>query len=130
MTTIIENFFFGKKASVKWVENILKKKKNYFHFNIDIRNKKTLENKIFKKIKNIKGIIHCAAQPSHDWAKIDPVLDFEINSKATLNLLLLVKKFSYKFPFIYLSTNKVYGDKINLEKYNEKNIGLKFLKKK
>ena len=63
-------YFFGNQSSVKWVEQILIKNKNYFHFNIDIRNKRILENKIFKKFKNVKGIIHCAAQPSHDWAKL------------------------------------------------------------
>ena len=47
-------------------------------------------------------------------------MDFEINSKATLNLLLLAKKYSLKNPFIYFSTNKVYGDKINYENFIEK----------
>ncbi len=122
-------FFFGSKASVKWVEKILIKKKNYFHYKIDIRNKKNLENKIFKKIKNVKGVIHCAAQPSHDWAKIDPELDFEINSKATMNLLLLTKKYFHESPFVYLSTNKVYGDKINLEKFKEKKYRYEISKK-
>ena len=39
---------------------------------------------------------------------------------ATLNLLLLAKKYSLKSPFIYFSTNKVYGDKINYENFIEK----------
>ena len=66
----------------------LVKIKNYIHFDLDIRNKFSLE-KNFKKIKNLSGIINCAAQPSHDWARSNPEMDFEINSKATLNLLLL-----------------------------------------
>ncbi len=70
-------FFFGKDGDVAWVKSKLKHKiKKYKHFNIDIRNYKSLE-KIFKKYKKrISIIIHCAAQPSHDWAKNKPIIDF------------------------------------------------------
>ena len=57
----------------------------------------------------------------YDWARSNPEMDFEINSKATLNLLLLAKKYSRKNPFIYFGTNKVYGDKINYESFIKKN---------
>jgi len=33
------------------------------------------------------GVIHTAAQPSHDWAARDPQTDFGINANGTLNLL-------------------------------------------
>ena len=59
------------------------------------------------------SIIHCAAQPSHDWAKNDPLLDFDINAKGTLNLLELTKMYCSSSPFIFMSTNKVYGDNQN-----------------
>ena len=52
--------------------------KNYSHLNIDIRNFKSLFLKNIKK--NIKVIIHAAAQPSHDWAKNKPFIDFDINA--------------------------------------------------
>ena len=63
-------YFFGKSASVITNINFLKKNiKNYNHQYIDIRDMGKIE-KIFKKYKkNIKLIIHSAAQPSHDWAK-------------------------------------------------------------
>ena len=62
--------FFGKAASVSWKKKeILRKFKNYTHFQKDIINKSEIE-KIFKKYKkNISLIIHAAAQPSHDYAK-------------------------------------------------------------
>ena len=44
----LRKFFFGKHASVDWTRKILIKNKNYFHYNIDIRNEKKLEN-VFKK---------------------------------------------------------------------------------
>ena len=81
--------------------------------NIDIRNFNGLE-KVFKKYrKNISLIIHCAAQPSHDYGKKFPVLDFNVNATGTLNLLELTKIYCPNSPFIFTSTNKVYGDNPN-----------------
>ena len=78
--------------------------------------------KIYKKYKNtIKLVIHSAAQPSHDWAKKKPFIDFNINALGTLNLLNLTAKYSNKAPFIFLSTNKVYGDNPNLLPLKELN---------
>jgi len=110
----LRKFFFGKDGDINWVKQKLKKNfKNYSHHNIDIRNFEKLK-KIFKKYrKNIKVIIHAAAQPSHDWAKNEPFTDFDINAKGTLNLLDLTKSFCPKAPFIYMSTNKIYGDNPN-----------------
>jgi len=114
--------FFGKDGDTTWVKNdLIKKYKNYTHKNVDIRNFSALE-KIFKKNKNsIKLIIHAAAQPSHDWAKKKPFVDFSINALGTLNLLNLTKKYSNNSSFIFLSTNKVYGDNPNLLPLKELN---------
>tara|TARA_B100000941_G_C28499888_1_gene553412 strand:+ start:1488 stop:2546 length:1059 start_codon:yes stop_codon:yes gene_type:complete len=105
------SYFFGSSSSTnKMKNNLIKSLKNFEHYNVDIRNLKKLE-KIFKKYKNkIKCIIHCAAQPSHDWAIKEPLTDFSINANGTLNLLYLTKKYCNKSVFIYVSTNKVYGD--------------------
>ena len=107
-------FFFGKDGDITWIKKKLKSNlKNYSHFNADIRNFEKLRN-IFKKYKkNIKVIIHAAAQPSHDWAKNKPFIDFDINAKGTLNLLELTKIYCPKVPFIFMSTNKVYGNNPN-----------------
>ena len=107
--------FFGKDGDISWLRSKLKKElKNYKHFNTDIRNFIDLE-KIFKKYKkNISLIIHAAAQPSHDWAKNKAFIDFDINAKGTLNLLELTRLYCPEAPFIFMSTNKVYGDNPNL----------------
>ncbi len=107
-------FFFGKDGDITWIKKKLKNDlKNYHHFNLDIRNYASLE-KIFKKYrKKISVIIHCAAQPSHDWAKNKAFIDFEINARGTLNLLELTKIYCPDSPFIFMSTNKVYGDNPN-----------------
>ena len=118
-------FFFGKSASTKWVKSFLEKKynKNYKHFNSDITKIDEIE-KIFKKYKKkIKVVIHSAAQPSHDWAASNPQLDFNVNAIGTLNMLNLTKKYLHKkTPFIYMSTNKVYGDNPNKLKIIENKL--------
>ena len=77
--------------------------------------------KLFKKYKKkISLIIHCAAQPSHDYGKNFPIIDFNVNATGTLNLLELTKKYCYEAKFIFMSTNKVYGDNHNKLKVFEK----------
>ncbi|MDC0642796.1 NAD-dependent epimerase/dehydratase family protein [Candidatus Pelagibacter sp.] len=117
----LREFFFGKDGSTSWIKNQIQKKiKKYQHFNTDIRNYNGLE-KIFKKYKkNISLIIHCAAQPSHDYGKNYPILDFAVNATGTLNLLELTKIYCPNSPFIFMSTNKVYGDNPNKLKIIEK----------
>ena len=107
-------FFFGNDGDISWVKKKLKNSlKDYIHFNTDIRNYNNLK-KIFKKYaKKIKLVIHAAAQPSHDWAKNKPFIDFDINAKGTLNLLELTKIYAPNAPFLFMSTNKVYGDNPN-----------------
>ena len=114
-------FFFGKDGDTGWIKSRLKKSINkYYHYNIDIRSLDSLE-KVFKKYgKKISLIIHSAAQPSHDWAKTRPFIDFDINAKGTLNLLELNKRYCPETPFIFMSTNKVYGDNPNLLPLKEK----------
>ncbi len=110
----LRKFFFGRDGSTLWIKNnLIKRNKKFKNFNIDIRNFNGLE-KIFKKYrKNISLIIHCAAQPSHDYGKKFPVLDFNVNATGTLNLLELTKLYCPNSPFIFTSTNKVYGDNPN-----------------
>ena len=106
--------FFGKDGDISWVKKQLKKSiRKYSHYNIDIRNYNSLKRIFLKYKNNIKVIIHCAAQPSHDWAKNNAFIDFDINAKGTLNILELTKLLIPDVPFIFMSTNKVYGDNPN-----------------
>ena len=117
----LRSFFFGKDSSTIWVKKrLLKKHKRFNHYNVDIRNINGLK-KIFKKYKNnISLVIHCAAQPSHDYGKNFPILDFNVNAMGTLNLLEMTKQYCPDSPFIFMSTNKVYGDNPNNLKFIEK----------
>jgi CDP-paratose 2-epimerase len=58
-------------------------------------------------------IVHCAAQPSHDKARDIPLVDFEVNALGTVNLLEATRQHCREAVFVFLSTNKVYGDAPN-----------------
>ena len=62
---------------------------------------------------NLDVVVHCAAQPSHDWVANDPLVDLNINLTATVNLLEILREKNFNGVFIFLSTNKVYGDTPN-----------------
>ncbi len=59
------------------------------------------------------AVVHAAGQPSHDFGGSFPVLDFEVNTVGTLNLLEAVRLHTPQAAFVHLSTNKVYGDNPN-----------------
>jgi CDP-paratose 2-epimerase len=106
--------FFGADASTSHTRQRLEKNlKNYQHFSADIRDAGAIE-EIFKKFgKDIKAVVHTAAQPSHDWAAREPHTDFGVNAVGTLNMLEATRLHAPDAAFIFTSTNKVYGDTPN-----------------
>lgn len=108
----LRKFFFGQKGDTSWQLKELKLLKiDFLHFNLDIRDRK----KILDIYKNERPdvTIHCAAQPSHDLAAKIPFEDFDTNAVGTINLLEASRRFCFDSPFLYMSTNKVYGDALN-----------------
>lgn len=81
-----------------------------YNFNIDIRSESEIE-RIFKAHK-FDAIIHSAAQPSHDWAKKEPLTDFDVNARGTLILLEATRKWCPGAVFVHVSTDKVYGERM------------------
>lgn len=65
------------------------------------------------------AIVHAAAQPSHDKAADIPKRDFMVNAYGTLNLLQAAREHCPEAPFVFMSTNKVYGDSPNNEPFHE-----------
>ena len=105
---------FGDAASTAWSRAELQRSlPTYQHVNADIRDNDALA-AVWKRYgKDIKVVIHTAAQPSHDWAARDPHVDFSINATGTLNLLEMCRQHSPEAAFIFTSSNKVYGDRPN-----------------
>ena len=105
--------FFGPKGDTTWNLNRLKEAtKNFHHTQLDIRDR----NACIKLIPDAKPdlIVHAAAQPSHDLAAKRPFDDFDVNAVGTLNLLEATRQARDNNicdpVFVFMSTNKVYGD--------------------
>ncbi len=73
-------------------------------------------------------IIHCAAQPSHDKAAEIALLDFEVNALGTVNLLEATRQHCRDAAFIFMSTNKVYGDAPNEKPHARNRDALRLLR--
>lgn len=110
--------FFGQDASTEGTASKLcRDVLGYEHFKADIsyplEHARGVELAFDMYRDTVEAVIHCAAQPSHDWAVKDPIRDFSVNALGTLNLLEATRKHCPQAAFIYMSTNKVYGDTIN-----------------
>lgn len=104
--------FFGPDGDTSWNLKRLRNSCGSFeHHELDIRDRFTILN-VVKQVRP-HLIIHCAAQPSHDLAKDRPFDDFDINATGTLNLLEAARQYCLDSPFVFMSTNKVYGDAPN-----------------
>lgn len=104
--------FFGPKGDTLWNLKRLKDNvRNFEHYDINIVDREKILQ--FFKSNRIDAVIHCAAQPSHDLAKDRPFDDFEVNAVGTLNLLEAARRHCPESPFVFMSTNKVYGDAPN-----------------
>src|SRR5213082_1820876 len=106
--------FFGAEASTKKTRNnLIANVRGYDHHDLDIRDASAVA-ELFKSYSGkIDAIVHTASQPSHDWAARDPQTDFTVNANGTLSLLEAARTFSPEAPFVFTSTNKVYGDTPN-----------------
>ena len=104
--------FFGPAGDTLWnLERLKGITKRFTHSDLDIRDRTAIED-IFRT-QRFDLIVHCAAQPSHDKARDIPLLDFEVNAVGTVNLLEATRQHSPEAVFVFLSTNKVYGDAPN-----------------
>jgi CDP-paratose 2-epimerase len=104
--------FFGAAGDTLWnLERLKRVTKHFTPSDLDIRDR----NGVFGLFRQSRFdlIIHCAAQPSHDKARDIPLLDFEVNALGTINLLEATRQHCPEAAFVFMSTNKVYGDAPN-----------------
>jgi CDP-paratose 2-epimerase len=104
--------FFGVKGDTRWnLQRLQSVTRDFTHHEVDIRDRAA----VFALFQSFKFdmIIHCAAQPSHDRAASIPLDDFDVNAVGTLNLLEATRRHAPEAVFIFMSTNKVYGDAPN-----------------
>jgi CDP-paratose 2-epimerase len=112
--------FFGAEASTRSTrDHLIETVADYEHHDIDIRDAGAVRELFKLHSAHIAAVVHTAAQPSHDWAARDPQTDFTVNANGTLNLLEAAREFCPEAPFVFTSTNKVYGDTPNRLPLNE-----------
>jgi CDP-paratose 2-epimerase len=105
--------FFGDEASTVSTRERLLRLPGYTHHDADMRDDAAMA-RIFERYgRDISLVVHTAAQPSHDWAARDPLLDFDVNAVATLKMLEHTRRHCPDAVFVFTSTNKVYGDTPN-----------------
>jgi CDP-paratose 2-epimerase len=104
--------FFGPDGdTTRTLERLLRVTQQYTHHSRDLRDRTA----VLELVRELRpgAIIHCASQPSHDLAKDRPFDDFDVNAVATHTLLEAARQFAPESPFVFMSTNKVYGDAPN-----------------
>ncbi|MEV0901036.1 NAD-dependent epimerase/dehydratase family protein [Actinoplanes sp. NPDC049802] len=111
----MRGYFFGADGSTQWnLQRLVKEVGDrYTHHSLDIRDREGLDRLFADLGSNIGLVIHAAAQPSHDWAAREPFTDFDVNAVGTINMLEATRRHAIDAPFIFTSTNKVYGDTPN-----------------
>ena len=103
---------FGPTGDTRWNQRrLLSTHKTFRHHELDIRDRVGIDRLVAELLPDM--IVHAAAQPSHDLAATRPFDDFDINAVGTLNLLEAARRSCKDVVFVYLSTNKVYGDAPN-----------------
>ena len=108
----MRRLFFGPAGDTLWnLERLKRTTKRFTYASVDIRDRALIE-ELFR-MQRFDLIVHCAGQPSHDKARDIPLLDFEVNALGTMNLLEATRQHSPEAVFVFLSTNKVYGDAPN-----------------
>lgn len=104
--------FFGEKGDTTWMlQRLLAGTRNFTHANLDIRDRPAMMD-LFEEFRP-DLVVHCASQPSHDLAASRPFDDFDVNAVGTLNLLEATRQKCPESVFVFMSTNKVYGDAPN-----------------
>lgn len=113
------SFFAAKGWDVVGIDNngrskMLGTPKKSGFFEYDIRDQATI-NDLFALVGPFDAIIHAAGQPSHDWSADHVLEDFHTNATGTLHLLEATRKYCPGATFLYVSTDKVYGENMGFE---------------
>ncbi|HEX9560097.1 MAG TPA: GDP-mannose 4,6-dehydratase [Candidatus Dormibacteraeota bacterium] len=102
--TILDNLSrAGTERNLKWL--VTQHPARTTFIKEDVRDASVLT----EHVKNQDAILHLAAQVAVTTSLLDPETDFEINARGSLNLLEAARKHNPEAPFVFASTNKVYG---------------------
>jgi CDP-paratose 2-epimerase len=102
--TVLDNLSRpGTERNLKWL--ITKYPHRVTFVKEDVRH----ANALGEHVKDQDAILHLAGQVAVTTSLTDPLTDFEVNAFGTFNMLEAVRTNNPEAPFIFSSTNKVYG---------------------
>jgi CDP-paratose 2-epimerase len=93
----------GTERNLKWLVTQYPNQTTFIKE--DVRNATALSDHVNRQ----DAILHLAGQVAVTTSLKDPVADFDVNAGGTLNLLEAARKHNPDAPFVFASTNKVYG---------------------
>ena len=99
----------GTERNLAWLQHNHGDRIEFVH--ADIRD----EPEVVRAAANVQAVFHLAAQVAVTTSMADPREDFGINIAGTLHLLDALRKRNDGTPLIFASTNKVYGDLLDLD---------------
>ena len=110
--------FFGPAGDTTWnLERLKKSTSRFEHRDLDIRDREGV-NALLKE-NRFDLIVHCAAQPSHDKATRNSSSSILTSTPGNNESLGSHAPHSPEAVFIFMSTNKVYGDAPNEIPFSE-----------
>ena len=112
-TQLRERFFGAAGSTRATARELLATLPGYRHHALDVRDVESVEALFARLGRSLGVVVHCAAQPSHEWSLREPATDWAINAGGTLVLLEALRKHAAEAVFLFTSTNKVYGDHPN-----------------
>jgi CDP-paratose 2-epimerase len=102
--TVLDNLSrAGTERNLKWLTSRHSSATTFVKE--DVRNAQALA----EHVKNQDAILHLAGQVAVTTSLVDPVTDFDVNAGGTVNMLEAARKHNPEAPFVFASTNKVYG---------------------
>jgi CDP-paratose 2-epimerase len=102
--TVLDNLSRpGTERNLKWL--ITQHPAQTTFIKEDVRNASAMAG----HVKDQDAILHLAGQVAVTTSLLDPSADFDVNARGTLNLLEAVRIHNPEAPFVFASTNKVYG---------------------
>ena len=104
LVTVLDNLSRpGTERNLDWLTKHHASAISFVHE--DLRNATALDS----HVRDHEAIVHLAGQVAVTTSLLDPVTDFEINARGTLNLLEATRKHNPEAAVVFASTNKVYG---------------------
>jgi CDP-paratose 2-epimerase len=100
----------GVERNVEWLTAAHPEHDSFGSRNIelmigDVRDRAALQ----RALVGVTRVYHFAAQVAVTTSLVDPLLDFEVNARGTLNLLEAMRALETPPSLLFTSTNKVYG---------------------